>query len=200
MAFEMKWIGLTGGIASGKSTVAALLRKMGIPVVDADELARAAVQKDSPGLAQVVRAFGRDVLTSEGNLDRKRLGQRVFGEPNDLKKLEDILHPIVRKLAEQEKSRLQEAGHKVAIYDVPLLFEKNMESLFNGVLVVSTTPEIQQARVIARDGLSSLEAKRRMSTQMDLSEKLARATWVIENSGSPEELEIKVKDWAQSVT
>ena len=188
----MEWIGLTGGIATGKSTVAQVLKAQGCVVVDADQLARQAVAKNSEGFKQVVKTFGTKVLNSEGDLDRSRLGKLVFSDPNYREKLEKIIHPIVRHLALAEKARLESQGVERAFYDVPLLFEKNLESLFDQVLLVYAPEKLQIERMRARDGFSEPEARKRLAAQVPIEEKRSRATQVIDNSGSLEELEAQV--------
>lgn len=120
----MKWIGLTGGIASGKSTVAQLLRDAQIPVIDADEIARGVVAQGGEGLTKVVSHFGQQILNSDGSLNRKKLGQKVFGRPEELRVLENILHPLVKAETTRRRQSLEQQNLPVAIYDVPLLFEK----------------------------------------------------------------------------
>ncbi|MGE3973000.1 MAG: dephospho-CoA kinase [Bdellovibrionales bacterium] len=188
----MKWIGLTGGIASGKSTVSDIFRRHGIPIIDADVLARRVVEKGSDGLKDIVTAFGPDMLSQDGSLDRKKMAVRVFQNKKDLEKLENILHPRVRQLFDAEKHALQNQNHRFGIYDVPLLFEKKMEPLFDGIIVVHASPELQKARMKKRDALGDEEITRRLQSQMDLKEKVKKAHWVIRNSGSLQELENQV--------
>lgn len=185
----MKWIGLTGGIASGKTTVANGLRSRGFAVVDADELARRAVEKGSPGLARVAQVFGPDLLLADGSLDRARLGRLVFAQPNLRLELEKIVHPEVRRLSALERNRLEREGRAIAFYDVPLLFEKQMESMFDAVVVVFVSETLQRSRLVARNGLSDAEVLARLASQMPLTEKRARANFVIENNGSLADLE-----------
>ncbi|MBK7843678.1 MAG: dephospho-CoA kinase [Bdellovibrionales bacterium] len=141
----MKWIGLTGGIASGKSTVAQILREMGHSVVDADALARLVVAKNGPAYREVISVFGPDFFDSSGDLDRKKLGQAVFADKKKRVQLEQIIHPKVKSLAFLEKSRLEMEGKSIAFYDVPLLYEKNLESEFDAVLLIYA-PESSSTR------------------------------------------------------
>lgn len=189
----MKWIGLTGGIASGKSTVSAILKKLSYVVVDADEIAREVVEFGSPGLRSVVREFGEDILDSAGELDRRKLGQRVFGRPQELQKLESILHPLVRARVADIKKQLTATGVQLAFYDVPLLFEKKMEADFSAVVVVSTTPELQASRLRSRNQFSDDEIQARIDSQIALQMKIQKAHFVIHNNQGLVELEREVE-------
>jgi dephospho-CoA kinase len=184
-------VGLTGGIATGKTTFAAALRARGLPVIDADLLARAAVAPGAPALAEIVRAFGPTVLGPDGTLDRKRLGELVFAEPEARRRLEAITHPAVRRAVAEETARLAAAGHALAFYDVPLLYEVGLDRTLDSVVVVWAPPEVQRARLAARDGLLPSEADARLAAQLPIDEKAARADFVIENVGSPGDLEAK---------
>jgi len=194
----MKWIGLTGGIATGKSTVAQVLRAQGCSVIDADQLARQAVAKGSEGFQRVVRVFGSEVLNSKGDLDRNRLGKAVFSDPKLRDELEKIIHPLVRQLALAEKSRLKSKGLDQAFYDVPLLFEKNLEALFDQVLLVYAPEETQIERMKTRDGFSEKEARKRLAAQVPIEEKKKRAGTVIENTGTLEDLERNIVEYLRS--
>jgi dephospho-CoA kinase len=188
----LRVFGLTGGIGSGKSTVAGLLRDRGVPVVDADALAREAVAAGSAGLAQVVEAFGKDVLDAAGDLDRKRLGALVFDNADDRRRLNAITHPIVRQLSQQRFAELDRQGVELAAYDVPLLFEVGLDQVMRPVVVVNASEGTQIHRVVRRDGLSEAEARARIRAQLPLAEKRARADHVLENDGTLEELALQV--------
>lgn len=188
----MKWIGLTGGIGSGKSSVTRLLRAKSHVVVDADELARAVVEPGTPGLAEVVQHFGPRTLTPDGRLDRKALAALVFGQGPQLIKLESLLHPRIQNEARRLREEARAQGHKMAFYDVPLLFEKNLVAQFDAVLLVWCRPEQQVERAILRTGLSESEIRLRMRDQIPLDEKRLRSDVVIDNSGPPEALEAAV--------
>jgi len=181
-------VGLTGGIASGKSTFAAILRARGVPVLDADALARAAVAPGSPALAEIVRAFGPDVLLSDGSLDRKRMAALVFADADARRRLEAITHPAVRRAMAEETARLAQDGHALAFYDTPLLFEVGLEAALDCVVVVWVPPEVQEARLAARDGLAPAEAAARLAAQLPIDEKARRADFVVENVGPATEL------------
>lgn len=184
----LRWIGLTGGIATGKSSVAQLLREHGIPVVDADEVARLVVEKGTRGLEQVVMEFGEKVIRDDGKLDRGELGRMVFQDPKKLAALEGILHPLIRAHVDQEKKDLEARGHELAVYDVPLLFEKKMEPMFESIIVVHCKPEQQIERLMKRMRLSKAEALARIAQQLRLEDKITKAKFVIDNSGPPSAL------------
>src|SRR5512138_2614206 len=149
----MRVVGLTGGIATGKSTFSEALRARGVPVVDADALARAAVAPGSPALAEIARAFGAAVLAPDGGLDRKRMAALVFADPEARRRLEAITHPAVRQAMAEETTRLAAAGHDLAFYDTPLLFEVGLDRTLDCVVVVWAPPAVQRARLGTRDGL-----------------------------------------------
>jgi dephospho-CoA kinase len=184
-------VGLTGGIASGKSTFAAALRRLGVPVVDADALARAAVAPGAPALAEIARTFGPDVLAPDGGLDRKRMAALVFADPSARRRLEGITHPAVRRAMGEETARLAALGHDLAFYDTPLLFEVGLDGILDSVVVVWAPPAVQRTRLGVRDGLSPDEADARLAAQLPIDEKAARADFVIGNVGLPGELDDK---------
>jgi dephospho-CoA kinase len=187
----VRLVGLTGGIASGKSTFAAALRRRGVPVVDADVLARAAVAPGAPALAEIARTFGSEVLAPDGGLDRKRMAAIVFADPAARRRLEAITHPAVRRLMAEETARLAGQGHDLAFYDTPLLFEVGLDAILDSVVVVWAPPAVQRARLASRDGLAPAEADARLAAQLPIDEKAARADFVVENVGPTAELEEK---------
>ncbi len=184
----MRVVGLTGGIASGKSTFAAALRARSVPVVDADALARAAVAPGTEALAEIARAFGPAVLGPDGALDRKRMAALVFSDPDARRRLEAITHPAVRRAMAEETGRLSAAGHALAFYDTPLLYEVGLDALLDSVVVVWAPVAVQRARLVARDGLAPAEADARIAAQLPIDEKAARADFVVENVGAASEL------------
>jgi len=184
-------VGLTGGIASGKSTFAAALRARGVPVVDADALAKAAVAPGSAALEEIARAFGRGVIGPDGALDRRKMAALVFSDPEARRRLEAITHPAVRRGMAEETRRLGDAGHPLAFYDTPLLFEVGLERVLDCVVVVWAPAAVQRARLVARDGLSPAEADARVGAQLPIDEKAARADVVVENVGDPADLAAK---------
>lgn len=191
----MQVYGLTGGIGSGKSTVAAMLEEYGIPVVSADELSRMVVAPGSVGLADVVQAFGAEVLDDRGELDRKKIGRVVFTSPERRKELEAILHPRIRERYEQVLDALEKAGHPVMVYEVPLLFEKKLEQQdeMAGVILVTASADTRIARVKARDALTTEDVLARMRAQMPEEEKRRRANYIIHNEGHLDDLRVEVE-------
>lgn len=177
----MRIIGLTGGIASGKSTVGRMLRARGICVVDADELAREAVAPGSPALERIRARFGDAVVARDGTLDRAALGAIVFTDAAARTALNAITHPEVARLAAERFARLAAEGRDLVVYEVPLLFENNLEALMDRTVLVACSAEQQLARVQARDGLDEAAARARIAAQMPLEEKRKRASVVIEN-------------------
>lgn len=177
-------IGLTGGIASGKSTVSRFFEELGVPVVDADRLAREVVAPGSEGLAAVVSTFGEGVLTPDGTLDRKKLGALVFSDEDARRRLEAITHPRIAAAGAAKIAALQaERSPPYVLYDAALLVESGRHRLFPALVVVAARPETQLARLRARDDVSEDEARRRIDAQMPLDGKLAAASWVIWNDG-----------------
>ena len=184
----MRLLGLTGGIATGKSTFAEALRARGVPVVDADALARAAVAPGAPALAEIARTFGPGVLSPDGGLDRKKMAAIVFSDPDARRRLEAITHPAVRRAMADETARLAAAGHDLAFYDTPLLFEVGLDAAVDAVVVVWAPPAVQRVRLASRDGLGTAEADARLAAQLPVDEKAARADFVVENVGARDEL------------
>jgi dephospho-CoA kinase len=185
----MHLFGLTGGIASGKSAVAARLRARGLPVIDADDLAREAVARGSDGLAAVVAAFGDHVLTPEGDLDRKRVAGIVFHDAAARAKLNAIVHPRIGALTGARTAQLAEQGEPLAAYEAALIVENGLAEMFRPLVVVSSPEALQIARAVARDGATEAEARARVSAQMPLAAKAEVADIVLENTGTLAELE-----------
>ena len=179
-------VGLTGGIAAGKSTVARSFMALGVPVVDADKLARDAVAPGSEGLAEIVAAFGPEVLLADGNLDRKALGARVFADASLRAKLNAITHPRIGQLGARQIAEHGQRGATYVIYEAPLIVENGLHRAMQALVVVSVDPVVQLARLIKRDGLTQSEAEARIAAQMPLEKKLEVADFVIDNSGEPE--------------
>jgi len=175
--------GLTGGIGSGKSAAAAYFEDCGIPVVSADELSRVVVTPGSEGLGAVVAAFGEGVLSPQGELDRRKLGAVVFKDPTARVRLEGILHPRIRDCFQDVLAALEATGHTLVVYEVPLLFENNLEKQMKAVILVSAPEEQRIERVMARDKLTIEDVRARMAAQMDDKTRRSRATHVLENDG-----------------
>ena len=189
----MKLIGLTGGIASGKSTVAKILKRLGAAVVDADALAREVVEPEHDAWKDIVEAFGAEVLQPDRTLDRQKLRATIFNNPAARKTLEAIIHPRVRALAEKRIRQHAAAGYEIVVYEVPLLFEGNLQEWLRPVVLVACNLNIQRRRLQERDGLSVAAAQKHIEAQMSLAEKRPLADYVIENDGSLEDLEREVQ-------
>jgi dephospho-CoA kinase len=190
-------VGLTGGIGSGKSAVSALLAEHGAVIIDADKNARAVVAKGTPGLRQVVDAFGPEVLRPDGELDREAVGRIVFSDPEQLARLNAIVHPLIAERTAQQTADAEAAGAAIVVYDVPLLVENGLQGMYDVVLVVAAQPETQLQRLTQQRGMAEADARARIAAQAPLADKLAAATYVIDNDGPREALAPQVdRIWA----
>ncbi len=186
--------GLTGGIASGKSTVAAMFVALGAILIDTDQLARRAVEPGSPGLAQIVEVFGAQVLDQAGQLDRRRLRQRVFSDPQARARLNGIVHPRIAALVDQELAQARaQAPRGVALVDVPLLFEAGWHKRFKLNILVYAPAEEQRRRLMSRDQVDEEDALLALAAQMPLEQKRALAQIIVDNSGSLAETHAQVQ-------
>jgi dephospho-CoA kinase len=188
----MRVVGLTGGIASGKSTVSAMFRELGAEVIDADQVARDVVEPGTPGLEEVARRFP-GVVDATGRLDRAALGQRVFADPAERRALEAIVHPRIREEVARRTEALARAGVTVVLYDAALLIENGLHHAMEGVVLVSAPEAVQRARLAARDGLDTPAVTARLAAQLPLADKRAHATWVVDNGGSLDETRAQVR-------
>ena len=196
----MKLIGLTGSIATGKSTVARMFKESGFYVIDADELAHSVYRKGEKSYFRLIEVFGRGILDERGEMDRKKLGTLVIKDRDKLKILEGIVHPEVeRKREEIIESIKKKNPDALVIYDVPLLFEKNLEELFDCVIVVYTEPERQIKRLMERDGITEDEAKRKIAMQLSIEKKRELADVVIDNSNGIDYTRKQVKEIAEKI-
>jgi dephospho-CoA kinase len=186
-------IGLTGGIASGKSTVAKQLTELGVVVVDADRLAREVVTKGSDALAEIVSAFGSEVLAADGGLDRERLGKRVFADPHARQRLNAIVHPRIALLSAQRIQQAQLSATPYVVYEAPLLVETGAHLGMAALIVVAAPPNLQLDRIVTRDGLEPEAAGERLAAQAPLEAKLAVADYVIDNIADLSSLHEKTK-------
>jgi dephospho-CoA kinase len=187
-------LGLTGGIASGKSTIADIFRQFGAVVVSADALAREVVRPGSAVLSAIAAHFGRGVLDETGNLNRKAMADLIFKDSDARFVLNRMTHPAIAKLASRKFDELKRSGIRLIVYDAPLLFEAKAEKQVDKVLVVTLDREQQLRRLQKRDGISLEQAGERLAAQMPLSEKVARADYLIDNSGSLEEARRQVRE------
>jgi len=187
-------VGLTGGIATGKSTVSRMFAHLGARVLDADLLAREVVMPGQPAYLKIVEEFGQSVVQEDGTLDRKGLGAIVFAEPARRKRLEEITHPAIAARQQRILSVLEEEAFEgIVIWDVALLFETGGVVKVDRVVVVYADPETEVARLVARDGMAEADARARIASQMPVAEKAKRAHYVIDNSGDRAHSEGQVK-------
>jgi dephospho-CoA kinase len=193
----MKLIGLTGGVGSGKSTVAGILGDLGAAIVDADAASHAVYAPGTAGFDAVVREFGPDYVR-DGLIDRARLGRLVFDDEDARRRLNAIVHPLVRDWMAQRTLEAAERGAEVIVQDVPLLYENGLEDLFSSVVLVYTPEEVQLERLVEGRGISEERARAMIAAQMPIDEKRRRAHHVIDNSGTKEETRRQVEEmWAQ---
>jgi dephospho-CoA kinase len=188
-------VGLTGSIATGKSTVSAMFRELGCVVLDADVLAREVVAPGEPALAQIVEEFGRDVLQPDGTLDRKKLGAVVFGDAARRKRLEAITHPAIRDRFLRHLAELDARGFDgLVLWDAPVMIETGGHRAMDKLVVVATDEATQRARLQARDGIDAIEAARKIASQMTVAEKAKLADYVIDNAGDRAPTEARVRE------
>ena len=195
----MRIIGLTGGIGSGKSTVARLFEALGAEVVDADILAREAVAPGTAALSLILDRFGEGIVDNNGALDRQKLGQIVFGDEQARRDLNAIVHPEVASLAQARFRAAASRKVPLVIYDVPLLFENGLEDAFSSIVVVYAPKDVRVKRLVARDGLTERDIHARMAAQMALEDKVGRADHVIDNTMSQDELRQRVASLYQTL-
>jgi dephospho-CoA kinase len=187
-------VGLTGGIGCGKTTVANLFASRGVAIVDADQVARDVVLPESEGFAAVVQAFGPDVVAPDGTLDRKKLGAVVFADENRRRELNQLLHPRIAAESAARLAAITAEGHGFALYDAALLVENGIHRAMGALIVVTAQPEVQRARVMARDAITRAEVDARIAAQLPLAQKVAAATFVVDNSDGLERLRTRVAD------
>jgi dephospho-CoA kinase len=188
-------VGLTGGIATGKSTVSEFFRRLGAVIIDADLLAREVVEPGEPALAQVAAEFGDDVLQGDGTLDRKKLGAVVFGNAERRKRLEQITHPAIRDRFLRRLSELEAQGFDgIVFWDAPVMIESGGYRDMDKLVVVATDEGTQSARLCARDGIETTEAHRKIGSQMPVAEKAKLADYVIDNAGDRDATEAQVRE------
>jgi dephospho-CoA kinase len=192
-------LGLTGGIASGKSVVAAILRELGFPVLDADSISHILMEPGQAAHHEILQSFGADLVGSSGNIDRHKLAAIVFADPAKLAKLNSILHPRVDQIVFRQLEDWQKSGaHTAAFVEAALLIEAGMAARLDGLVVAWCTPEQQLERLLAR-GMSETEARRRIAAQLPLEEKLKRATYTINCSGTLDETRAQVQALAMNL-
>ena len=195
----MKLIGLTGGIASGKTSVARILKRLGAAVVDADALAREVVEPGQEAWREIVATFGAEILQSNRSLDRQKLRAIIFSDPAARKRIEAIIHPRVRALAEKRIAEHAAAGQDIVVYEVPLLFEGKLHEWLRPVLLVACDVDVQKQRLRHRDGVDAATAQKHIDAQMSLEDKRRLADYVIENDGTLEDLERQVRSVLEKI-
>lgn len=192
-------IGLTGSIASGKSTISAMLKDKGYPIIDADLVARLVVEPGTSNLQEIEREFGSSVINKDGTLNREALGKLIFNDPAKRKQLNDLMHPAIRSEMFRQRDEHLKSGQKTLIMDIPLLFESRLQHFVDKILVVSVTEEMQLQRLMNRNSLTKDEATARIQSQLPISEKEKGADAVIYNNGtieqSKEQLERILTEW-----
>ena len=188
----MKWIGLTGGIATGKSTVKSRLIALNIPVIDADQISHELTQVNGLGYKQIVSQFGNEILNPDQTLHRKKLGEIVFNDKQKLLQLEQILHPLIQAEVKARRADHQSKGHKICFYDVPLLFEKNLGAQFDKIVLVYAPITTQVNRIMLRDGLDHIQALARINNQLPMAAKIQKSHLCLDNSTNNEDLSLQV--------
>lgn len=187
-------IGLTGSIASGKSAVAKMIQSYGLPIVDADVVARQVVEPGSKTLKKIAEVFGQDVIAPDGTMDRAKVGSIIFHDETMRKQLNGIIHPAIREEMIRQRDEFISYGEKNVFMDIPLLFESKLEHFVEKIIVVSVSEKVQLSRLMARNGFTEEEAKARISTQMPVKEKEALADAVIDNNGTLEQTAIQLQN------
>ncbi|RLQ91899.1 dephospho-CoA kinase [Planomicrobium sp. Y74] len=180
-------IGLTGSIASGKSTVSKMLEDLGYPIIDADLVARKVVEPGSETLKEIEALFGSEVIREDGTMNREKVGALIFSDPVKRKQMNDIIHPAIRAEMLRQRSAFMAEGHQTIVMDIPLLFESKLQHFVDKILVVSVTEDNQLSRLMERNGLNEKDAKARIGSQLPMSVKEEGADAVIYNNGTIEE-------------
>lgn len=179
-----KVLGLTGGIAAGKTAVGQLFQARGAVLIDADQVARQVVQKSQPGLAEIVVLFGTTILNAAGELDRSKLGRLVFSDPSQLNRLNAVIQPRIRQEIINQSAAYRAQGYPLVVVMIPLLYEMNYETICDAVLDVDIPLELQVKRVMMRDHLTIVEAKQRITAQLSREQRLSRADFILDTSGN----------------
>lgn len=191
---NMLKIGLTGGIASGKSTVAKMISNYHIPIVDADKIARQVVEPGEPVFCQIIETFGEDLILPDGNLNRKKLGDMIFNNKEKRETLNQMIHPKIGETMMRKVKQYEESHQKSVVLDIPLLFESKLTHLVDKILLVYVNDDLQTKRLMERNHLTLEEAKSRITSQLPLFQKKAMSDYIIDNSGSREETQKQVHD------
>jgi dephospho-CoA kinase len=196
----MKWIGLTGGIATGKSTVQKLIESLGVACIDADLISHQLTEVNHIGYHQVVNLFGSEILNSDLTLNRKKIAEIVFNNLENKKKLENVLHPLIQDEVQKQKTNYEILKHPICIYNVPLLFENHLKDQFDKIVLIWCDPETQLKRLQNRNQLSLKEAQMRIDSQLPLSIKASQSNFCIDNSTDLNDLKIQVENLFKTLT
>lgn len=196
----MKWIGLTGGIATGKSTVKNRLIALNIPVIDADQISHEITQVGGPAYQAILSHFGNEIINSDQSLDRKKIGDIVFNDGQKLLQLEQILHPLIQVEVKNRKATLQKQGQALCFYDVPLLFEKKLEAQFDHIVLVYAPLTTQVDRIMLRNNLTHTQALARIHAQLPMPDKIHRSHYCLDNSTTNEDLSLQVLNLVRVLT
>lgn len=196
----MKWIGLTGGIATGKSTAKKLIESLGYPVIDADLIAHDITQIGREGYEKIVSHFGKEILQADQSLNRKSLGQLIFNDAHKRLQLEEILHPLIQTEVQKQKENHAFNKHQLCFYDVPLLFEKDLQKNFDVIVLVWCEPALQKMRLMARNQLNEAEAFSRLSSQLDMAYKIKNSHFCLDNSTNADGLEKQIQSLVRVLT
>ena len=191
----MKIVGLTGGISSGKSTVSSYFKQLEIPVIDADEVARKVVEPNSQGAREIRKTFGSDVFEEDGSLNRQKLGSLIFSNAENRQKLDDLLQPLIKIMILDEIEEYRQKGENMIVLDLPLLFEKQYEELCEEIIVVYIPKELQLERLMRRNQYTKQEALSRIDSQLSIEAKRKRATVLLDNQGTIQQLYHQVEQW-----
>ena len=191
----MKIVGLTGGISSGKSTVSSYLKQLKIPVIDADEVARKVVEPNSQGAREIRKTFGSDVFEEDESLNRQKLGALIFSNTENRQKLDELLQPLIKIMILDEIEEYRQKGENMIVLDLPLLFEKQYEELCEEIIVVYIPKELQLERLMKRNQYTKQEALSRIDSQLSIEEKRKRATVLLDNQGTIQQLYHQVEQW-----
>ena len=191
----MKIVGLTGGISSGKSTVSSYLKQLKIPVIDADEVARKVVEPNSQGAREIRKTFGSDVFEEDESLNRQKLGALIFSNTENRQKLDELLQPLIKIMILDEIEEYRQKGENMIVLDLPLLFEKQYEKLCEEIIVVYIPKELQLERLMKRNQYTKQEALSRIDSQLSIEEKRKRATVLLDNQGTIQQLYHQVEQW-----
>ncbi|GAA4712297.1 dephospho-CoA kinase [Brevibacillus fulvus] len=192
-------LGLTGGIATGKSTVTAMLRERGIPVIDADQIAREVVEPGKPAYEAIVEHFGKGILLPNGQIHRRLLGEIVFSDEGQRQKLNSIVHPEVRKVMREQAEEAEQSGAPIVFMDIPLLFESKLQHMVDKIVVVYAPESQQLSRMLERDELNEEQAIKRLRAQWPIEQKKQLADFLIDNQGSRAETETQVDQMLQKI-